>query len=193
MCNSVVLLPSTCPRLSATIEHDAVTVFIEQANPDEKARANTLAEKMCTLGTVVTLDQGDGDDAVEEFWAYLGDGEIQDADDDDNAVDEFTPLLFKLPSDGEPQQIAKGEKVKIGFGAAECKIPKDALSESDVMLLDAGWEVFLWMGKDADRSEKLTAFSKADSYCKEDPRTMNLPVTFIKSGYESADFNAYFA
>jgi gelsolin len=53
----------------------------KSANPDEKAKANSMAENMCTLGTVKTLDQGHGDDEEAEFWAYLGDGEIQEADD----------------------------------------------------------------------------------------------------------------
>ena len=145
---------------------------------------------MCTEGTVVVLDQGSDDDA--DFWAYLGEGEIGEAIDDD-AVEEFTPLLFKLPGgDDEAIQIGKGEKVKIGFTSG-CKVSKDLLDESDVCLLDAGWEIFLWIGKDADRSEKLGAFAKADKYCQGDLRTMDLPLSIVKSGYESSDFNAFFA
>jgi hypothetical protein len=63
----------------------------KSANPDEKAKANSMAENMCTLGTVKTLDQGHGDDEEAEFWAYLGDGEIQEADDLDKVR---TEMLF---------------------------------------------------------------------------------------------------
>jgi gelsolin len=42
----------------------------ESANPHEKARAITLDESMCTEGTVVTMDQGDGDEEDADFWAY---------------------------------------------------------------------------------------------------------------------------
>lgn len=164
----------------------------KKANPDEKARANTFAETICTEGTVKVLEGADAAD--DEFWGYLADGEIAEADHDDHHVEEFAPLLFKLPGgdDAEPEQVGKGESVKIGFITA-CKISKDLLTEDDVFLLDAGWEIFLWVGKDADRSEKLGAFAKADKYCADDLRTIDLPVTFIKSGYETSAFNNFFA
>ena len=50
------------------------------------------------------------------------------------------------------------------FGTTVSKLDKSLLDESDVFLLDAGWEVFLWIGKDSDKSEKLTGMAKADSY-----------------------------
>jgi hypothetical protein len=165
--------------------------FYLQANPDEKGRAISFAEKICSKGTVTVLEQGD--DADDAFWGYLGEGEIADADQDDHAVEEFAPLLFKIPGgSGDAEQVAEGEKVKTGFQVSS-KVSKDLLDDSDVFLLDAGWEVFLWIGANADRSEKIAAFSKADGYCKKDPRTMNLPLSILKSGMESADFDAYFA
>jgi gelsolin len=166
----------------------------KSANPDEKARANSMAEKMCTLGTVNTLDQGHGDDEEEDFWAYLGDGEIQEADDLDAQVEEFAPLLFKLCDvpGAEPIEVAKAEKIKIGFGPAVPMLQRSLLDEDDVFLLDAGWEIFVWIGKKADRSEKLSAMSKSDAYCKGNPRTADLPLTLVKSGYENNDFTAYF-
>lgn len=165
------------------------------ANPDEKARSNRLAENMCTEGTVQTLDQGAADDEAIDFWAYLGDGEIQEADEGDELVEEFAPLLFKLPDDPdeEPIQVAKAEKVHVRFGAPSLKLDRSHLDEKDVFLLDAGWELFLWIGENSDRSEKLAAIAKADAYCKEDPRTSDLPFTIVKSGYETFSFNQYFA
>lgn len=160
-----------------------------QANPHEKARAASLAEKMCTGGTAKVMEEGDDDDS--DFWAYLGEGEIAEDGDDDDDVEEFAPLLFKVPGEGDAEQIAKGERVKIGF-ISGCKLPKDMLNESDILLVDAGWEVYLWMGKDADRSERLGAFAKADKYMQADVRTIDLPLSIVKSGYESSDFNAFF-
>jgi gelsolin len=162
------------------------------ANPDEKSRSNTVAENMCTQGTVTFLDQGTGDDEVEAFWKYLeDDGDIADADEDDHTVEEFAPLLFKLGDDGATQ-VAKGEPVKVSFGKASAKIPRSALEPSDVFLLDSGWEIFVWIGEESDRSEKISAMARADVYCKEDPRTADLPLTLVKSGYETSTFNAYF-
>lgn len=166
----------------------------ESANPDEKARANAMAEKMCTMGTVKTLDQGAEDELEADFWAFLGQGEIQDADDLDCNVQEFAPLLFKLCDDPQeqPEQIAQAEKVKIGFGASEKLLQRSLLDETNVYLLDAGWEIFVWIGKSADRSEKLLALTKSDAYCKQDTRTADLPLSIIKSGFESPDFTKFF-
>ena len=180
-------------RVSASICQNGrfLTFLYLQANPDEKARAISFAEKLCSKGTVTILEQGD--DADDAFWGYLGEGDIADADEDDHAVEEFAPLLFKIPGDGgDAEQVGKGEKVKTRFKTSS-KVSKDLLNDSDVFLLDAGWEVFLWIGANADRSEKMAAFSKADVYCKKDPRTTNLPLSIVKSGMESADFDAYFA
>jgi gelsolin len=167
----------------------------ESANPDEKARANSLAESMCTQGTVKVLDQGQGDEEETDFWDYLGDGEIQEADDGDEEVDEFIPLLFKLSDnpDEEPEQVAEGEPVKVRWGSPSPKIDRSFLNENDVFLLDAGWEIFVWIGTDADRSEKLMAMGKADSFCKQDPRKADLPVSIVKSGWESSGFKAFFS
>ena len=158
------------------------------ANPDEKSRANTVAENMCSRGTVVTLEDGESDDA---FWGYLGDGDIAEGDDADEQIKEFTPLLLKL-SGGGAEQVAKGEPVKVGFGKATPKIAKSLLDPSDVFLLDSGWEMFLWIGSSADRSEKVSAISWADAYCKKDPRTADLPLSLVKAGYEPSSFSGHF-
>lgn len=161
------------------------------ANPDEKARANSLGENMCTRGTVVTLDPEHGD-TDEAFWAYLGtSGEIGPEQDDDDTVDEFTPLLFKL-SPEPAEQVAQGEPVKFGFGRTQSKIDKSMLSSSDVFLLDAGWEIFVWIGPQAALKEKTSAVAWADAYCMGDSRTADLPLSLVKAGYEPSDFSAYF-
>lgn len=140
---------------------------------------------------MVTLDQGS--DADETFWEYLGEGEIQPADELDRKVEEFAPLLFKLPENPEDDavQIAQGERIRIGFVTA-CKLPKNLLDDSDVFLLDVGWELFLWFGNKASKGEKLLAMSKADHYCQRDVRTSELPLTIVKAGCEPSDFLSYF-
>eukprot|EP00541_Cyclophora_tenuis_P011356 CAMPEP_0116560586 /NCGR_PEP_ID=MMETSP0397-20121206/11080_1 /TAXON_ID=216820 /ORGANISM="Cyclophora tenuis, Strain ECT3854" /LENGTH=380 /DNA_ID=CAMNT_0004086575 /DNA_START=55 /DNA_END=1197 /DNA_ORIENTATION=- len=168
------------------------------SNHEERNRANALAESMATECTVVVLDQGvndEGDEAAD-FWSTIpGDmGDIGEAQPDDNQVTEFVPCLFRLPGKGEGEvtKVAEGEPVKIGFGRPVPKIPKSSLDDTDVFLLDAGWELFVWMGKQADRSERLAAMNHIDAYGNSNPRAKHLPVSIIKSGWETSDFNNYF-
>lgn len=164
-----------------------------QSNPDERIRANKVAEDMCTEGTVVVLDQGEGDAVVEEFWTPLGgyDEDIAPADDGDEEVTEFVPTLYKLGGN-EPEVIAEGELVKIGFGRATPKISKRLLDSGDVFMLDSGWELFLWQGKESDRSERLACMGAVDKYGQCMPRAKHLPVSIIKEGYETSTFNSHF-
>lgn len=165
------------------------------ANPDEKAKANRTGESMCTEGTVTVLDQDQGDADEEAFWSYLEDnGDIAEADEGDEQVENFAPLLFQVTGpDEEPSLVAEGEPVKVRWGSPEPKLDRGLLDDSNVYILDAGWEVFLWMGNGADRGEKLSSMSQADAYCKKDPRTANLPLSICKSGMESHSFSGYFA
>lgn len=162
------------------------------ANPDEKGKAGILGENMCTRGTAVVLDDGDDGDVID-FWNYLGDGEIAAADDMDHTVESFVPVLYRLHKNAEPELVSKAaEHVKIRFGKADPPIDKNLLVEDEMLLLDAGWELFLWMGKDVERTEKLEAIAQAEAFCKKAARTMNLPLTLVKSGWESSDFSSHF-
>lgn len=165
----------------------------KDARPLEKARANAWAENMCTMGTVVVLDQGDGDDEVKEFWDYLGDGTIAPKEDAEPAIAEFAPLLYRV--DGDPSK----ELTKVAEGSPIAKtskvvpsLKKSDLDSGDVFLVDNGWEIFIWIGKGADLSEKVAAMGAADRYAKIAPRALNLPVEIVKEGSETDNFNAYF-
>ena len=149
---------------------------------------------MATEGSVVVLDQGEGDSDATEFWEALGGytDEIGESKEQDEMVEEFTPTLYKLSPNAAPELLAEGEPVKIGWGKPTPKIAKSLLHDSDVMLLDAGWELFVWQGKGADRSEKLAAMGHIDAYGKHYGRARHLPVSIIKAGYETSSFNGHF-
>jgi hypothetical protein len=159
----------------------------------EKARSNQHAERLCTLGTATVLDQGDGDEEDSDFWGYLGDGEIATKKEADEGITEFSPLLFRV--DGDPskelEKVAEGSATQKPGKVCQC-LDKGALEDSDVFLLDSGWEIFVWVGAGADRSEKIAAMGAADRYALMEPRAVDLPVTVVKSGRENASFNSYF-
>lgn len=165
----------------------------KNAKPLEKAKCNQWAENMCTLGTAKVLDQGDGDEEDTEFWSYLGEGEIATKEEAEETVEEFIPLIYRV--DGNPkkhlEKKAKGAFVIRPGKVMRC-LDKGALAEDDVFLIDSGWEIFVWIGKAADTSEKIAAMGAADRYAEMEPRAADLPVTIFKSGKESALFKSYF-
>jgi gelsolin len=148
---------------------------------------------MCTLGTAKVLDQGDGDDEHPDFWGYLGSGEIASAEAADEPITEFKPLLFRVDGDPEKplEQVAKGA-FKQRPGKLVRVLDRGSLNEDDVFLMDSGWEIFVWIGKSADTSEKIAAMGAADRYALQEPRAVDLPVTIVKSGMESDLFKSYF-
>jgi len=166
----------------------------QKAKPLEKADSNNWAEHMCTLGTAVVLDQGQGDDEYPDFWKYLGDGEIQPDLDDDEGITEFAPLLFRVDGDASKalDKVAEGTPIQKTSKVCTC-LQKSDLDEGDVFLLDSGWEIYVWVGSGADKFEKIAAMTAADRYSKQDPRTLELPVHIIKSGNETKLFLSYFA
>ncbi|KAG7343872.1 gelosin/severin like protein [Nitzschia inconspicua] len=165
----------------------------KEARPIEKASSNAWAEKLCTLGTVTTLDQGHGDEEDKEFWEYLGKGTIAPAVPDDAEVCQFTPVLYRVDGDAmKPlEKVAYGTLVEKAGADKKC-LKKDALDDSDVFLLDAGWEIFVWIGKGADVHEKIAAMGAADRYAEMEPRANFCPVTILKSGQETSTFLSFF-
>ena len=150
---------------------------------------------MATDGTVVVLDQGDGDADAAAFWEALGgyEDDIVEEQEDDEEVTEFVPTLYRLPGDGDvPEMIAEGELLKIGWGKPTPKISKSLLDTTDVFLLDTGWELVVWMGKESDRSERLAAMGHVDAYGQFMPRAKHLPVSILKEGYETSAFDDFF-
>jgi hypothetical protein len=173
--------------------HSPFFLFLFQARPLEKAKSNQWAENMCTLGTAKVLDQGDGDEEDTDFWAYLSEGDIASKQEAEETVTEYVPLLFRV--DGNPKKkleaAGKGAFVQKPGKIVRC-LDKGALGENDVFLLDSGWELFVWIGKGADTSEKIAAMGAADRYAEMQPRAATLPVTVVKSGSETPLFLSYF-
>ncbi|CAJ1932161.1 unnamed protein product [Cylindrotheca closterium] len=165
----------------------------KDSKPLEKAKANVWAGGMCTLGSVKVIDQGDGDEDVGDFWEYLGEGEIAPAEATVEPITEFKPLLFRVDAnpDIELKQVAEGCLHQFP-GKPVPVLEKDILNEDDVFLMDSGWEVFVWIGRDADTSEKIAAMGAADRYAQMEPRIADLPITIVKSGKESPSFKSCF-
>jgi Gelsolin repeat len=132
---------------------------------------------MCTLGTVVVLESGDDED--EDFWEYVGgDGsKVAAAIPDEPEVEEFAPLLYKVDANvSKPLVKVRSASEAVTESDAEPKcFPKSCLDDSDVYLMDTGYELFIWLGSGAETSEKVSAMGAADRYAVVEPRANYLP------------------
>ncbi|XP_076601485.1 scinderin like b isoform X1 [Chaetodon auriga] len=67
------------------------------------------------------------------------------------------------------------------------------LATDDVMLLDTGDQIFLWVGNEANAEEKTGAPKIAKDYVDSDPSgRRGLPITTIKQGAEPPTFTGWF-
>ncbi|XP_067138441.1 gelsolin, cytoplasmic-like isoform X3 [Centruroides vittatus] len=76
-----------------------------------------------------------------------------------------------------------------------CSFTQEDLAEDDVMVLDSGDEIFVWIGKGASEDEKSQSLKMAEDYIRTDPteRTLdNTVIITIKQGEEPATFIAIF-
>lgn len=131
----------------------------QSSNLEEKAQSIAAAEEMCTEGTVSVIESYESEGDNPEFWAYLGDGSIQPALDGDDEVDDFTPVLYRIKNKGSDEdinaeKIAEAEPIKKRWGSPTSRIARSLLNDDDVFLLDAGFQVFLWMGKVCDKRDR---------------------------------------
>ncbi|KAK2525927.1 Vil1 [Columba guinea] len=119
-----------------------------------------------------------------EFWMALG-GKSQYANSkrlqEENPS--VTPRLFECSN-------KKGT-----FLATEIiDFTQDDLEEDDVYLLDAWDQVFFWIGRGANESEKEATAVMAQEYLQSDPsgRDPDTPIIVVKQGYEPPTFTGWF-
>merc|ERR1712130_792519 len=75
---------------------------------------------------------------------------------------------------------------------AKGNIPRNCINSDDVFIFDIGNEVFVWIGKNADKSEKKNGMRYASKYLKKYNRPAFLPVSQILEGGENKVFEASF-
>ncbi|CAI5788645.1 adseverin isoform X1 [Podarcis lilfordi] len=71
---------------------------------------------------------------------------------------------------------------------------QEDLAEDDVMLLDTWDQIFLWIGKDANETERTESVKSAKRYIETDPsgRDKGTPLVIVKQGYEPPTFTGWF-
>jgi hypothetical protein len=158
------------------------------SNEDEKASAMKIAEILKTHSfdgaepparEVIAVPEGSESD---DFWAGVGGkGEYAEA-----------PEGEALPSD--PRLFHCTDR----FGSFQVEeihnFAQDDMLNDDVMMLDIGTTVYLWIGAEANEDEKTKAMSVAKKYIDTatDGRDPDVPIMQVSSGKEPLMFTQWF-
>jgi len=149
-----------------------------EANPAEKRRAQQVvleiyANRMRGDGIVKTpivMDDNDDDD----FWKLLGGSpdDIQKAADDDESQTEFEPKLYKV---SDESGIMLYESVAVG------QLKKNMLGTGDMYIVDAGTEIYVWVGNGASNRERRCAMFFAQDFLASNGSGMaDVPITRVQ-------------
>uniref|UniRef100_A0A3Q3IQ04 Gelsolin-like domain-containing protein n=1 Tax=Monopterus albus TaxID=43700 RepID=A0A3Q3IQ04_MONAL len=131
-------------------------------------------------GNPTTVPEGK---ETAEFWSALGGKK-------EYQTSKSLQRMVKLPrlfgcSDKTGRLIVSHRSVCIFFCSD--------LAMDDVMILDTGDQIFLWVGNDANDKEKAGAPKIAKDYVNSDPSgRRGLPITTIKQGAEPPTFTGWF-
>ncbi|XP_054435990.1 advillin [Pteronotus mesoamericanus] len=147
---------------------------------DERAMAKELAGLLCN-GTEDAVAEGQ---EPPEFWDLLG-GKTPYASNKrlQQEILDVQSRLFECSN-------------KTGrFTVTEITdFTQDDLNPDDVMLLDTWDQVFLWIGAEANATEKERALATAQEYLHTHPsgRDPETPILIIKQGFEPPTFTGWF-
>jgi len=157
-----------------------------KAKPAEKnkgsALANSIRDEREGGADVDVFDEGDKD--LGPFWNFFGGPQKIAEDAPVEKRSDHTKVLLRLSDASGSLTFTK---------VAEGTIPKSHLDTKDVFILDAGFEVFAWVGKGASDKERRTALQFAQDYLAKNNRPNYLPIVRIQEGAENEVFNSQLA
>ncbi|NXV92794.1 VILI protein, partial [Calonectris borealis] len=119
-----------------------------------------------------------------EFWVALG-GKSQYAN--SKRLQEENPSV-------SPRLFECSNKTGTFLATEIVDFTQDDLEEDDVYLLDTWDQVFFWIGKGANESEKEAAAVMVQEYLRSHPggRDLDTPIIVVKQGHEPPTFTGWF-
>ncbi|KAM7049322.1 villin-1 isoform 2-T2 [Acridotheres tristis] len=147
---------------------------------DEREMAKTVADIISKMEKPVIAEGQE----PPEFWLALG-GKSQYAS--SKRLQEENPSV-------SPRLFECSNKTGTFLATEIMDFTQDDLEESDVYLLDTWDQIFFWIGKDANESEKEAAAVMAQEYLRSHPsgRDLDTPIIVVKQGYEPPTFTGWF-
>jgi gelsolin len=162
-----------------------------KAGPQEKMKGAQLCraidDERKGMPKVTVIEENSKE--MDTFWKALGSkGAIKAADvggNDDEADKNTMKKLFRLSDQSGKMEFKE-------CGTSTGKLKRSLLDSKDVFVLDAGQEVFAWIGKGASVSEKKYAMQYAQEYLKKFNRPAYIPISRVLEGGENEVFEASF-
>ncbi|KAM8976191.1 advillin [Pelodytes ibericus] len=147
---------------------------------DEREMAKHLAA-ILSDGVEETLAEGQ---ETVQFWELLG-GKAPYAND---------KRLQQELTDVHPRLFECSNKTGRFIVTEVTNFTQDDLDQTDVMLLDTWDQIFLWIGSEANDTEKKEASLITQEYLRTHPsgRDLETPIFIIKQGYEPPVFTGWF-
>ncbi|XP_040460470.1 villin-1 isoform X1 [Falco naumanni] len=147
---------------------------------DEREMAKTVADIISKTEKPVIAEGQE----PPEFWLALG-GKSQYAN--SKRLQEENPSV-------SPRLFECSNKTGTFLATEIVDFTQDDLEEDDVYLLDTWDQVFFWIGKGANESEKEAAAVMVQEYLRSHPsgRDLDTPIIVVKQGHEPPTFTGWF-
>ncbi|XP_049576801.1 scinderin like a [Syngnathus scovelli] len=153
-----------------------------------KGRGATPEEMAAAKHVISILGGGTPTEVAEtkepdNFWKVLG-----------GRKDYQTSLVLQNTKVWQPRLFGcSNASGRINVEEVPGELDQLDLETDDVMILDTFLQLFIWIGKDANETEKKGAARIAEEYLKSDPSGRHgTPVTTIKQGEELPSFTGWF-
>ncbi|KAF7693018.1 advillin [Silurus meridionalis] len=179
------------PAVAASLNSNDVFVLKSQnslflwygkgSSGDERAMAKEMS---AFLGRGLLEEiMAEGQEPIE-FWQLLG-GKTPYASD---------KRLQQAMTDHQPRLFECSNKTGKFIVTEISQFTQDDLNETDVMLLDTWDQVFLWIGSQANDTEKKESITTCQEYLRTHPgmRDLDTPIVLIKQGFEPPTFTGWF-
>jgi villin 1/advillin len=171
-----------------------LTIYVwngKSANKYEKVKGADVAREINSnergaRAKVISIESGA---ETADFWTAIGGKKpIKSAEaggDDD--VKEAPVVLYRVSDASGRMETAEVGR-KVGNEGLERKL----LDTNDAFILDAGTEIFVWVGKGANAEERKKSMAYATQFLKDSGRPPVTPITKISENGEPAPFKSYF-
>jgi len=153
----------------------------------EKRKANAIVDELTASRNgkvqksyIIDGLKDKGSPLIEEFWAFFGGRPNAIADDEE--VKEAPQVELSLHHISDASGVLEIKEVGRG------KLDKSKLNSDDTFILDAGSQVFAWIGKNSTKNEKREAMAYAVRYLSEQGRAADVPIARVIDGQEPPEF-----